>query len=135
MYGIKDDNGEVVLKADYSQITQMKYTPTKTILIPMQATNEIKEVESNYYKIKKNGLYGVANSNGKILHETKYDDVTLNEFGEILLVQNGEETVANPVKNTMKATGKTVESIIGLPVTIVAGVMIPIEMISKMGRK
>ena len=135
MYGLKDDNGSVVLKAQYSEITQLKYTPPKAVLIPMQATNEVKTVETNFYKIKKGALCGIANSDGKIVHDVKYDDVKLNDYGEVVLIKDGAETLANPVKNSMKATGKTVESIIGLPVTIVAGVMIPIEMISKIGRK
>ena len=135
LYGLKDKNNNTILEPNYSEIIQLKYTPPKTVLIPMQATNEVKTVESDYYKIKKGGLCGVSNKDGKILHETKYNDIKLNEYGEIILIKNGEEIVANPVKNKMKATGKTVESIIGLPVTIVAGVMIPIEMISKIGKR
>ena len=135
MYGLKDENDNVILKAQYSEITQLKYTPPKTVLIPMKATNEVKTVETKYYKIKQNGKYGIANSDGKIVHDVKYDDVKLNDYGEVVLIKGGVETLANPVKNSMKATGKTVESIIGLPVTIVAGVMIPIEMISKIGRE
>lgn len=135
LYGLKDDNNEVILKAQYSEITQLKYTPPKTVLIPMKATNEVKTVETKYYKIKKNGKYGIANSEGRIIHEIKYDDVKLNEYGGIVLIKDGAEILANPIKNSVKATAKTAESIVGLPVTIVAGVMIPIEMLSKIGRK
>ncbi len=134
LYGMKDENSNIVLKPQYSEITQLKYTPPKSVLIPMQATNEVKTVETKFYKIKKDGLYGVANEDGRVVHDTKYDNIKMNEYGEIVFVKNGQETLANPVKNSMKVTGKTVESIIGLPVTIVAGVMIPIEMLSKIGR-
>ena len=134
-YGLKDENGNIVLNPQYEKIVNLKYTPIKTILIPMKATQEPKEKTSDYFKIKLNGKYGIADTNGKVLYKPHYDDVKLNEYGEIILVQNSEEIIANPIKNSMKKVRKTTESIVGLPVTIVAGVLIPIEMVSKIGRK
>ncbi len=134
-YGLKDENGNIVLNPQYEKIVNLKYTPIKTILIPMKATQETKEKTSDYFKIKLKGKYGIADTNGKVLCKPHYDDVKLNEYGEIILVQNSEEIIANPIKNSMKKARKTTESIIGLPVTIVAGVLIPIEMVSKIGRK
>jgi hypothetical protein len=135
LYGIKDEEGNVILKAQYSKIEQLQYTPVKTVLIPMQSTKEVKPVMLDSYKVQKNNLYGVVDSTGKTICEVKYDDIKVNEYGEIITVSGKEETLLNPVKNTMKKTSKTVESIVGLPVTIVAGALMPIEVISKIGKK
>ena len=135
LYGLKDNSGNVILKAQYQKIEQLEYTPIKTVLIPMQSTKEVKAVKLDSYKIQKDGLYGVADGDGKIICETKYDNIKVNEYGEILTVKGNSETLLNPVKNKVKKTTKTVESIVGLPVTIVAGVLMPVEVISKMGSK
>ena len=134
-YGLKDENGNVIIKPQYDKITNLKYTPTKTILIPMKATEENEEKVSCYFKIKSSNKYGIIDNNGKILYKPLYDDVKLNEYGEIVLIKNNEAIIANPIKNSIKKAQKTAASIVGLPVTIVAGVLIPIEMISKIGRK
>ena len=135
MYGLKDDNGKIILKAQYESVKQLEYKPIKTILIPMQSTKEVKNVKLDSFKIKKDGLYGVSDSEGKIICPVKYDDVKVNEYGEILTVKGNVETLLNPVKNSVKKTTKTVESIVGLPVTIVAGALMPVEVISKIGKK
>ena len=135
LYGLKDDDGKVVIKPLYQNITQLQYTPVKTVLIPMQSTKENEPVKTNYFKVKDNGLYGVVDNEGKTICNLKYDDIKINEYGEIITVKNGEETLLNPVKNKVKKTTKTVESIVGLPVTIVAGALMPIQVISKIGKK
>jgi len=134
LYGLKNGDN-VVAKAQYQKIEQLEYTPIKTILIPMQSTKEVKTVKLNNYKVMKNGLYGVIDENGKIICACKYDNIKVNEYGEIITIKGEEETLINPIKNTMKKTTKTVESIVGLPVTIVAGALMPIEVISKIGKK
>ncbi len=135
LYGLKDDDGNIVLKAQYQKIEQLEYTPVKTILVPMQSTKENKPVKTDKYKIQKNGLYGVSDDEGKIICDIKYDDVKLNAYGEIVTIKGDKETPLNPVKNKVKKTTKTVESIVGLPVTIVASVLMPVEVISKIGKK
>ena len=135
LYGLKDNEGNIVLKAQYQKIEQLEYIPIKTVLIPMKSTQEAKPVKLESYKIKQNDLYGVSDSEGKIICECKYDGIKVNEYGEILTVKDGKETLLNPVKNRVKKTKKTVESIVGLPVTIVAGVLMPVEVISKIGSK
>ena len=134
LYGLKNGDN-VVAKAQYQKIEQLEYTPIKTILIPMQSTKEVKTVKLNNYKVMKNGLYGVIDENGKTICACKYDKIKVNEYGEIITIKGEEETLINPIKNTMKKTTKTVESIVGLPVTIVAGALMPIEVISKIGKK
>lgn len=135
LYGLKDDEGNVILKAQYQKIEQLEYTPIKTILVPMQSTKEVKPVKLNSFKVQKDNLYGVVDNEGKTICECKYDNIKVNEYGEILTVKGDKETLINPVKNRVKKTTKTVESIVGLPVTIVAGVLMPVEVISKIGSK
>lgn len=135
LYGIKDSEGNIVADAQYQSIEQLQYTPVKTILIPMQSTKEVKPVKLESYKVKKDGLYGVINAEGKTICACKFDNIKVNEYGEIITVKGNSETLINPVKNRMKKTTKTVESIVGLPVTIVAGALMPIEVISKIGKK
>ncbi|MBQ8476810.1 WG repeat-containing protein [bacterium] len=133
--GLKDDAGNIIVKAQYQKITQLQYTPIKTILIPMQSTKEVKAVVLDSYKVQKDGLWGVIDNTGKVICAPKYDDIKVNEYGEIITVKGGIENALNPVKNSMKKTSKTVESIVGLPVTIVAGALMPVEVISKIGKK
>ena len=135
LYGLKDEEGNVILKAQYQSISQLEYTPVKTILIPMQSTKQVKTVKLDSYKIEKDGKYGVSDGTGKIICACKYDDIQVNSYGEIVMIRGKEEILLNPVKNSMKKTTKTVESIVGLPVTIVAGVLMPVEVISKIGKK
>lgn len=135
LYGLKDDSGNIVAKAQYQSVKQLEYTPIKTILIPMQSTKEVKNVKLNSFKVQKNGLYGVIDETGKTICACRYDNIKVNEYGEIITVKGDEEALLNPVKNSMKKTTKTVESIVGLPVTIVAGALMPIEVISKIGKK
>ena len=78
-YGLKDENGNIILKPQYDKITNLKYTPTKTVLIPMKATEEIEEKTSCYFKIKSNSKYGIVDENGKIFYKPLYDYVKLNE--------------------------------------------------------
>jgi len=135
LYGLKDDNGNVVVNVQYQKIEQLEYTPVKTILIPMQSTKQVKPVKLDIYKVKKNGLFGVIDKDGKVICPIKYDDIRINEYGEIVTIKGENETLLNPVKNKVKKTSKTVESIVGLPVTIVAGALMPVEVITKMGSK
>ncbi len=135
LYGLKDDEGNVIVKAQYQKMEQLEYTPVKTILIPMQSTKEVKAVKLDSYKVQKDNLFGVIDNEGKTICACKYDDVKVNEYGEIITVKEGKETLLNPVKNKMKKAKKTAESIVGLPVTIVAGALMPIEVISKIGKK
>ncbi len=135
LYGLKDSEGNTVVNAQYQKIEQLQYTPVKTILIPMQSTKEVKPVKLNSYKVQRDNLYGVINSEGKTICACKYDDIKVNEYGEIITVKGNSETLINPVKNKVKQTTKTVESIVGLPVTIVAGALMPIEVITKIGTK
>ena len=135
LFGLKDDEGNIIVKAQYQSIVQLQYTPVKTILIPMQSTKENKPVMLKSYKVQKDGLYGVINDEGKTICAAKYDDIKVNEYGEISTVKGNSETLLNPVKNRVKKTTKTVESIVGLPVTIVAGALMPVEVISKIGSK
>lgn len=133
-YGLKDEQNNVLLESEYQKIEQLKYIPPKTILIPMQATKENEEVLSDLYKIKSNNLFGICDKNGKIIHKILYENISINEYGQIVLTKDGVEKVAHPIKNTIEATKNTLGAIIGLPVTIVAGVMMPIEIISKLGQ-
>ena len=135
LYGIKDNNGNIIVNAQYQKIEQLQYTPVKTILIPMQSTKEVKAVKLDSYKVKKDNLYGVINADGKTICTCKYDDIKVNEYGEIVTIKGNNETLLNPVKNRMKKATKTAESIVGLPVTIVAGALMPIEVISNIGKK
>ena len=134
LYGIKND-GKITAEAKYDKIIQLQYVPIKTVLVPMQSTKENKPVKLDSYKASLNGFWGVIDENGKKLCDFKYDDIKVNEYGEIIVVKDKEETLLNPVKNTMKKTTKTIESVVGLPVTIVAGALMPIEVISKIGKK
>jgi len=134
LYGFKNDEGKIITKAEYQKIIQLQYTPIKTILIPMQSTSQPKAVKLNFYKALKNGKWGILNDSGKLVQECQYDDIKANEYGQIIVIKDNEETLLNPVKNTMKKTAKTLEAIAGLPVTIVAGALLPVEVISKMGK-
>ena len=136
LYGMKNDNGKVILKPEYQSIEQLSYTPSKKVIIPMHSMDEIKSKKLNLYKIKKNGLYGVSNSQGHILNECDYKDIQTEDNGEIKLVlKDGSIEYAHPVKNTMKTISNAATSIVGLPVTIVGVMMMPIEAISKVGQK
>lgn len=135
LYGLKDDNSKVILKAQYQKIVQLEYTPVKTILIPMQSTKEPKKVQLKSYKVQKDNLWGVVDNTGKTVIDCRYDDIRVNQYGEIIFKKGDEEILLNPVKNTAKKAAKTVEAIAGLPVTIVAGALLPVEVISKMGKK
>ena len=135
LYGLKDDNGKVIAKAEYQKIVQLQYVPVKTILIPMQSTKEPKTVVLKSYKVQKDNLWGVITNEGKTVIDCKYDDIRVNQYGEIVFKKGDEEILLNPAKNTAKKAAKTVEAIAGLPVTIVAGALLPVEVISKMGKK
>ena len=135
LYGLKDNNSKVILKAEYQKIVQLEYTPVKTILIPMQSTKEPKKVQLKSYKVEKDNLWGVVDDTGKIIIDCRYDDIRVNQYGEIIFKKGDEEILLNPVKNTAKKAAKTVEAIAGLPVTIIAGALLPVEVISKMGKK
>ena len=134
-YGLKDDEGNVILKAQYKSIKQLEYVPVKTVLIPMQSTKNPAPVKLDSYKVQQNNLWGVFSSKGKKIADCKYDEIKVNDYGSIILVKDGNETVLHPAKNTAKKTTKTLEAVVGLPVTIVAGAMMPIEVISKLGKK
>lgn len=134
-YGIKDDNGNVVLKAQYQYAEQLSYTPSKKVIIPMHAMDEVEVKKLDLYKIKQNNLFGVANSHGKVIHECKYKNVESDSNGDLkLTLPNGTVEYAHPVMNAVKATRDTFVTIIGLPVTLVGAAMIPIEAVSKVGK-
>ena len=135
LFGLKNNKGKIVAKAQYQKIEQLKYTPVKTVLIPMQSTNPVKSVTTNFFKAQKNNKWGVLNEEGKNLSEFNYDDILVDEYGSIVLVKGNEKIMLNPVKSKFKKTSKTLEAVVGLPVTIVAGALMPVEVISKMGKK
>ena len=135
LYGLKNEKGNIILNPEYQKIVQLKYTPTKAILIPMQATKKLEEIKTENYKVKKDGKWGLVDNSGKILLKNQYEDIKINEFGEISVIKNGKEELLNPAKNAAKATAKTAKTIVGLPVTIVAGAMIPVEILSDMSSK
>ena len=134
-YGMKDDSGKVVLAPQYQIIEQISYTPSKKVVIPMHAMDEVKSKNLNLYKIKKNGLWGVANSHGKVLYDCVYKKVSADSNGDIQLTHSdGTVQYAHPVMNAAKATRDTLVTIVGLPVTLVGAAMIPVEAVSKAGR-
>ena len=133
--GLKDKNGNVVLNAQYQSVEQLSYTPSKKVIIPMHAMDEVQTKKLNIYKIKKNGLWGIANSHGKILSDCVYKNVSADSNGDIQLTQtDGTVQYAHPVMNAAKATRDTLVTIVGLPVTLVGAAMIPVEAVSKAGR-
>lgn len=133
-YGLKND-GKVVLKAEYQAIEQLSYTPSKRVIIPMHSMDEVEAKKLDLYKIKKNNLWGVANDNGRILNECKYKNVVVDENGNIqFTLPDGTTESANPVKSFTKNASNAVVGIVGLPVTIVGVMMMPIEAVSKIGR-
>ena len=134
-YGIRDDSGSVVLKAQYQSVEQLAYTPSKKVIIPMHAMDEVEVKKLDLYKIKQNNLFGVANSNGKIVHECEYKNVETDSNGDIkFTLKDGSVEYAHPVMNVAKATRDTFVTIVGLPVTLIGAAMIPIEAVSKVGK-
>ena len=131
-YGLKDDSGQIILAPKYQQIEQLSYTPSKRVIIPMHAMDEAEVKKLNTYKIKQNNLWGAANSKGKVIYECKYKNVTTDSNGDIVLTStDGKEIYPHPVVNAAKAGRDTITTIVGLPVTILGAVMIPIEAVSK----
>ena len=134
-YGLKDDSGKVILNPQYQSVVQLTYTPSKKVIIPMHAMDEVQVKKLDFYKVKQNNLWGVANSHGKITHECKYKDVQTDSNGDITFtLPNGTTEYAHPVLNGAKAARDTLVTIVGLPVTLIGACMIPIEAISKAGR-
>ena len=131
-YGLKDDSGKVVLNAQYQAIEQLTYQPSKKIIIPMHAMDETGLKKLNCYRIKKNNLWGIATSSGKIYQECKYKKIDVDSNGDVVFtLTDGTRKYAHPVINTTKAVRDTAVTVIGLPVTIIGAVMLPIEAISK----
>lgn len=134
-YGLKDKNGKVVLNPQYQSIQQLSYTPSKKIIIPMHAMDEVEIKKLDLYKIKKNGLWGIANSNGHTTHECKYKNIEADGNGDVVFILNdGTKEYAHPVLNIAKSARDTLVTVVGLPVTLLGTVMIPIEAVSKAGR-
>lgn len=134
-YGLKNDSGKVVLNAQYQSIQQLSYTPSKKVIIPMHAMDKVEVKKLDLYKIKTNNLWGVVNSNGHITHECTYKNIELDSNGDLIFtLANGTTQYAHPVMNVVKATRDTFVTIIGLPVTLIGAVMIPIEAVSKVGK-
>lgn len=134
-YGLKDDSGKVILNPQYQSVVQLTYTPSKKVIIPMHAMDEVQVKKLEFYKVKQNNLWGVANTHGKITHECKYKDVQTDSNGDITFtLPNGTTEYAHPVLNGAKAARDTLVTIVGLPVTLIGACMIPIEAISKAGR-
>ena len=132
LYGLKSDNGNVVLTAQYQGIEQFSYTPSKKVIIPMHAMDEVCDKKLNLYKLKKNNLYGVSNSNGRIIHECKYRNIEPDSNGDLkFTLPDGTIEYAHPIINASKSLRDTAVTIVGLPVTILGAVMIPIEAVSK----
>ncbi len=134
-YGLKDDSGKVVLPPQYQSVVQLTYTPSKKVIIPMHAMDEVEVKKLDLYKVKQNNFWGIANSHGRITHECKYKDVQTDSNGDIIFTLSGGKTeYAHPVLNGTKAVRDTFVTVIGLPVTLIGACMIPIEAISKAGR-
>ena len=134
-FGLKDDSGKVILNPQYQSVVQLTYTPSKKVIIPMHAMDEVEVKKLDFYKVKQNNLWGVVNSHGKITHECKYKDVQTDSNGDITFtLPNGTTEYAHPVLNGAKAARDTLVTIVGLPVTLIGACMIPIEAISKAGR-
>lgn len=132
VYGLKDKNNKIVLTAQYQAIEQLTYTPSQKVIIPMHAMDEISVKTLNFYKTKKNNLWGVVNSQGHIIRECTYKNVEADSNGDIKLVlTDGNVEYVHPVINAAKAARDTLVTIAGLPVTLIGAVMIPIEAISK----
>lgn len=136
LYGLKDNSGKVVLNAQYQAVEQLSYTPSKKVIIPMHAMDEVEVKKLDLYKIKKNNLWGVSTSGGHISHECKYKNIETDSNGDLIFTNtDGSTEYAHPVLNVAKATRDTFVTIIGLPVTLVGAAMIPIEAVSKVGQK
>ncbi len=134
-YGLKDDSGNPVITAQYQKIEQLSYTPSKKVIIPMHAMDEVEVKKLGIYKVKQNNLWGVVNSKGKLIHECKYKNIEADSNGDIkYTLPNGTVEYAHPVLNGAKAARDTMVTIVGLPVTLLGTVMIPIEAVSKAGR-
>ncbi|MCR5265786.1 MAG: WG repeat-containing protein [Cyanobacteria bacterium RUI128] len=134
-YGLKDGSGNIVLKAQYQTIEQLSYTPSKKVIIPMHAMDEVESKKLDMYKIKQNNLFGVANTHGKIVYECKYKNVEADSNGDLkLILSDGTVEYAHPVMNAAKAARDTLVTVVGLPVTLIGAVMLPIEAVSKVGK-
>jgi hypothetical protein len=133
-YGLKDSSGKVLAKPIYQEIKQLSYKPQKRVLIPMHTMDEVSEKTLDYYKVKKNNLYGVMNSNGGLSCECEYSDVEVSDNGEIRLKTNDGYKYLHPLKNASKVTKDTMMTVVGIPVTILGTAMMPIEALSKIGR-
>ena len=133
--GLKDNNGNIILPPNYQAIEQLSYTPSKKIIIPMHAMDEVETKKLDIYKIKKNNLWGAANSSGRIIKDCQYKNITADSNGDLVLtLTDGSTEYAHPVLNATKAARDTLVTIVGLPVTLLGAVMIPIEAVSKAGR-
>ena len=136
LYGLKDDSGKIVLPAKYQSVEQLTYTPSKKIIIPMHAMDEVEAKKLDLYKIKQNNMYGIASNSGHIIRECKYKSVDVDSNGDIKYTTTDNKTeYEHPVMNAAKSVKDTVVTVVGLPVTLIGAVMIPIEAISKIGRK
>ncbi len=134
-YGLKDDSGKVVLSAQYQAVEQLSYTPSKKVIIPMHAMDEVQVKKLGMYKIKKNSLWGLATAGGHVSHECKYKAVETDGNGDVVFtLPDGTKEYAHPVLNGAKAARDTLVTVVGLPVTLIGACMIPIEAISKAGR-
>lgn len=136
LYGLKDSSGKIVLPAKYQSVEQLTYTPSKKIIIPMHAMDEVEAKKLDMYKIKQNNLYGIASNNGHIVRECSYKSVDVDSNGDIKYTTTDNKTeYEHPVMNAAKSVKDTFVTVVGLPVTLIGAVMIPIEAISKIGRK
>lgn len=135
-YGLKNSKGEVILNTQYNAIEQLSYSPSKKVIIPMHAMDDTQPKKLELYKIKQNNLWGVANSSGKVIKECKYKNIEADNNGDLIYTHSdGTTEYAHPVLNATKAARDTIVTIVGLPVTIIGTVMIPIEAVSKASRK
>ncbi|MBO6273326.1 WG repeat-containing protein [bacterium] len=135
-YGLKDNKGNIVLNAQFQTIEQFSYTPSKKVIIPMHAMDEVEVKKLDLYKAKKSNLWGVVNSNGHITHDFKYKNIEVDTNGDLIFtLTDGSVQYAHPLLNSAKAVRDTFVTVIGLPVTLIGAVMIPIEAVSKVGKK
>ena len=133
-YGLKDDNGNVILNAQYSAIEQLSYTPSKKVIIPMHAMDDNGVKKLKYYRIKKNNLWGLASASGRVVKECNYKNVEADSNGDIMFtLTDGSVKYEHPVMNISKSVRDTAVTVVGLPVTIIGALMIPIEAVTKAG--
>ena len=62
------------------------------------STKEVKPVTLSAFKAQKDGMWGVIDENGKTICDFKYDNIKVNEYGEIIV-----EIIFTPKYNSAKS--------------------------------